>query len=154
MSGMSRTLRGEVSAHPLTLHALMVEDNATNQFVLSHFLQRMGITFDIAGHGAAALVAWEGGCYDLVLMDIEMPVLNGYDATRELRRRERDGARRRTPIIALSADALPSHRAKAESVGMDGFVTKPIDRDALREAILDATGRCRLQRVQTQAARG
>lgn len=141
----------------LSLHALMVEDNATNQFVLSHFLRRMGLTFDVVNHGAAALISWESGRHDLVLMDIEMPVLDGYETTRELRRREAAEARARTPIIALSADALPTHRAKAASVGMDGFVTKPIDLDALHAAILGVTDLCErraLVREVAENARG
>lgn len=142
MDAPARTKWFDPAATPKTLHALMVEDNATNQFVLSHFLRRIGLTFDVANHGAAGLTAWEARRYDLVLMDIEMPVLDGYGATLELRRRELVQGRPRTPVIALSADALPAHKAKARSVGMDGFVTKPIDCDALQDAILGLVGAC------------
>ncbi|MBA3325069.1 MAG: response regulator [Rhodobacteraceae bacterium] len=116
-------------------HALVVEDNATNQFVLSLFLEKLGITFDIAQHGAEALIAWERRPYDIVLMDIEMPVLDGLEATRELRRREQAQGRPYTPIIALSADAMLENRDMARLVGMDDFVTKPIELDRLRKII-------------------
>jgi CheY-like chemotaxis protein len=118
-------------------HVLVVEDNATNQFVLSIFLRKLGMTFDVAKHGAEALIAWERNDYDIVLMDIEMPVLDGFEATRELRRREQAQGRRHTPIIALSADAMLENRDKARLVGMDDFLTKPIEMDRL-EALIRA----------------
>ncbi len=71
------------------------------------------MTFDVAQHGAEALIAWERRSYDLVLMDIETPVLDGFEATRELRRREQAQGRPYTPIIALSADAMLKNREKA-----------------------------------------
>ena len=117
-------------------HILVVEDNATNQFVLSLFLRSAwASTFDVAQHGAEALIAWERGAYDLILMDIEMPVLDGFEATRELRRREQAQGRRRSPIIALSADAMLENREMARLVGMDDFITKPIELDRLERLI-------------------
>ena len=116
-------------------HLLVVEDNATNQFVLSLFLKKLGMTFDVAQHGAEALIAWERRSYDLVLMDIEMPVLDGFEATRELRRREQAQGRPYTPIIALSADAMLENREKARLVGMDEFITKPLELDRLGKMI-------------------
>ena len=122
-------------------HVLMVEDNATNQFVLSLFLQKLGMTYDIAQHGAEALIAWEARSYDVVLMDIEMPVLDGFEATRELRRREQAQGRPYTPIIALSADAMLENRDTARLVGMDEFITKPIELDRLQKLILGQLSR-------------
>ncbi len=118
-------------------HVLVVEDNATNQFVLSLFLGKLGYSFDVANHGAEALIAWERRRYDVILMDVEMPVLDGFEATRELRRREQAQGRPATPIIALSADAMLENREKARLVGMDDFVTKPIDLERL-EAMITA----------------
>lgn len=118
-----------------TPHLLVVEDNATNQFVLSLFLKRLGFTFDIAQHGAEALIAWERRSYDLILMDVEMPVLDGFETTRELRRREQAQDRAPTPIIALSADAMLENREMARLVGMDDFITKPIELDRLERLI-------------------
>lgn len=114
---------------------LVVEDNATNRFVLSLFLQKLGATFDMAQHGAEALIAWEGRSYDIVLMDIQMPVLDGLETTRELRRREQAQGRRYTPIIGLSADAMLENRDMARLVGMDEFATKPIELDRLQKLI-------------------
>ena len=74
-------------------HVLIAEDNATNQLVLSLFLRKLGLSFEIAVNGAEAVAAWERGGFDLVLMDIEMPVLDGYEAAREIRRRELATAR-------------------------------------------------------------
>jgi CheY-like chemotaxis protein len=146
MSRRPRTL----AAGPLALAAggraaepsprvLVVEDNPTNQFVFSHFLRRIGLSFHMVGNGADALHAWQHGGYDLVLMDIEMPVMDGYDAARELRRREAAEARRPTPIIALSADALPANFDRARNCGIDDFITKPVELERLRLAILRAT---------------
>ena len=121
-------------------HILVVEDNATNQFVLSLFLKRLGYTFDVAQHGAEALIAWERRPYDLILMDVEMPVLDGFEATRELRRREQAQDRPHTPIIALSADAMLENRDMAKLVGMDDFVTKPIELDRLERLVRNHVG--------------
>ncbi len=126
---------GERSPDLGTPHVLVVEDNATNQFVLSLFLQKLGMTFDVAQHGAEALIAWERRGYDIVLMDIEMPVLDGFEATRELRRREQAQGRSYTPIIALSADAMLENREQARLVGMDEFITKPLELDRLGKMI-------------------
>jgi CheY-like chemotaxis protein len=120
---------------------LVVEDNVTNQFVFSHFLRKIGMPFDMAPNGAEALVAWESGDYDVVLMDIEMPVMDGIEATRELRRREVALDRPPTPIIALSADAMLENREKALQCGMDDFLTKPVELDRLRKTIWQVLGR-------------
>ncbi len=121
--------------------ALVVEDNGTNQFVLALFLEKLGMDFDMAQHGAEALIAWEARPYDLVLMDVEMPVLDGIETTRELRRREQAQDRPRTPIVGLSADALLEIRDRARLVGMDAFLTKPIDLERLRAIVFEQLAR-------------
>lgn len=125
-----RVRLGQVSPH-----VLVVEDNATNRFVLTLFLDKLSITHDVVQNGAEALLAWERRDYDLVLMDIEMPVLDGLETTRELRRREQLYSRLRTPIVALSADAMVESNLRARQVGMDDFVTKPIELKRLEETI-------------------
>ena len=107
-------------------HVLIVDDNATNRMILSHYLRRMGHSFDTATNGQQALAAWEEHDYDVIVMDIQMPVLDGLEATRELRRREAASGRGYTPIIALSADAMIEKRDTALSVGMDSYLTKPV----------------------------
>ncbi|MBP7242607.1 ATP-binding protein [Amaricoccus sp.] len=131
-------------------HVLVVEDNATNQFVLTLFLSKLGYTFDLANHGAEALIAWERRPYDVILMDVEMPVLDGFEATRELRRREQAQGRAHTPIIALSADAMLENRDKARLVGMDDFVTKPIDLERLEGMIANQLSRPAVDSAPTQ----
>jgi CheY-like chemotaxis protein len=120
---------------------LVVEDNATNRFVLSLFLEKLGFTFDVARDGAEGLVAWESRSYDVVLMDVEMPVLDGLETTRELRRREQAQQRAYTPIIALSADVMLEKRETARLVGMDDFITKPIELDRLERLVFAHVGR-------------
>jgi len=116
-------------------HVLIVDDNATNRMILSHYLRRLGHSFDVAADGQQALAAWEAQEYDVVVMDIEMPVLDGLEATRELRRRENAAVRRYTPIIALSADAMIEKRETALSVGMDDYLTKPVGPKEIEEKI-------------------
>ncbi len=139
------------SDEPLDLNVLVVEDNATNQFVMSHFLRRLGLRFKLAMDGSEALSACEADSYDLILMDIEMPLLDGFETTREIRRREISRGLPRTPIIALSADAMLEHREKAREVGMDDFLTKPIEMEKLGTAIRSAARRNRDSRATPAA---
>ena len=101
-----------------------------------------------------ALTAWEKRPYDVVLMDIEMPVLDGFETTRELRRREHAQSRGRTPIIALSADAMLENRDRAREVGMDEFITKPIEIERLRRMIWSVVRRNASHIDAPTAARG
>ncbi len=116
-------------------HVLIVEDNATNRLILSHYLRRIGHSFDVATNGQQAISLWEEHEYDVIIMDIEMPVLDGLVATRELRRRERATGRRYTPIIALSADAMMQKREMALAVGMDSYLTKPVNLEDIEQRI-------------------
>ncbi len=106
---------------------LMVEDNEINRIVCGEMLQLMGLDVDIAEHGAIALEKARDRHYDLVLMDLQMPVMDGHAATIELRRR---GARARNgtpiPIVALTANAFEEDRRRAVDSGMDGFLAKPV----------------------------
>ena len=107
---------------PLTI--LLVEDNPVNQKVATRFLERLGYKCDVAGNGHEAIAACAARRYDLVLMDIQMPEMDGYEATREIRRRQNPAHPPR--IVALTANALQSDRDQSAAVGMDGFVTKPV----------------------------
>ena len=95
--------------------------------VLRALLAPLGIEPVMVGDGAAALAAWEAGDWDLVLMDVRMPVMDGLAATREIRAREQAQSRRRTPIIGLSADAMAHQVDELLAAGMDHHVSKPID---------------------------
>ena len=119
------------------MHVLMVEDNAVNMLIGVAMLERWGATVEQATDGrqavhAVAQALLVGKRFDAVLMDVQMPVMSGYEATRELRRLETDT---HLPIIALTAAALVSERARALEAGMDDFLTKPIDAEKLREAL-------------------
>lgn len=114
--------------------ALLVDDNRVNSMVSRHVLEKLGFEVHLAGNGAEAIERWESGRYDVVLMDIRMPVLDGLEATREIRRREavRDW---RTPIVALTAGALLGERDECFEAGMDDYLSKPFTIDGLREVL-------------------
>jgi signal transduction histidine kinase/ActR/RegA family two-component response regulator len=118
-----------------SLHVLAAEDNPTNQQVLTAVMQSLGIDVDIVADGKAAVDAWRDGAYDLILMDIQMPVMDGMDAARAIRAEENTAERRRTPIVALTANALSHQVEEYLAVGMDGHVAKPIEIAKLYEAI-------------------
>ena len=117
------------------LHLLAAEDNPTNQQVLAAVMGSLGIEIDIVADGKAAFEAWRDGCYDLILMDIQMPVMDGIDSARAIRAAERENGRLRTPIVALTANALSHQVEEYLAAGMDGHVAKPIEIAKLYEAI-------------------
>jgi CheY-like chemotaxis protein len=115
---------------------LLAEDNIVNQKVASRVLEKEGFVVDVAADGRQAVEAWRRGTYDLVLMDCQMPHLDGYEATREIRREERDmRSVRRIPIIALTAHAMKGAADDCRRAGMDDYLTKPLDREQLRRCL-------------------
>ena len=117
---------------------LIAEDNDVNQIVVSELLRRAGFRCDIVPDGLAAVESVRRGRYDLVLMDCQMPVLDGFAAAGEIRALETDGSRSgraRLPIIALTASAMKGDRERCFQAGMDGYVSKPIDPRALLSEI-------------------
>jgi CheY-like chemotaxis protein len=119
---------------------LVVEDDAVNQLVVVSMLEKLGCQVDVADDGEAALAAASRTRYDLVLMDLHMPVMDGYEATQQLRQEEvLSGIY--TPIVALTADALAGDRERCLEAGMDDHVTKPVS-SAMLAAVLERwTGR-------------
>ncbi|MDO9473304.1 MAG: ATP-binding protein [Caulobacter sp.] len=117
------------------LRVLAAEDNRVNQIVLETLLAQVGITPVIKADGAQAVQAWADGDWDLILMDVHMPVLDGVGAVREIRAREAAAGRRRTPVIALTANAMTHQVDALLACGMDLHVAKPIDAAILFRAI-------------------
>ena len=109
------------------LRVLAAEDNPTNQLVLKTLLAPAGIAPTLVDNGREALAAWESQAWDIVLMDIQMPEMNGIDATRAIRRRELETGRPRTPIVAVTANAMTHQVGEYTAAGMDGVVAKPVD---------------------------
>jgi two-component system sensor histidine kinase/response regulator len=108
---------------------LLAEDNVVNQKVACRMLEKLGCRVDVADDGAAAVRAFEAGRYDLIFMDCQMPVLDGYEATRAIRGAELKSANgKRTPIIALTAHAMKGADEQCFAAGMDDYITKPIER--------------------------
>jgi CheY-like chemotaxis protein len=122
---------------------LLAEDNRINQKVARLMLERLGCTVDIVDDGSAALAASQRKQYDLVLMDCQMPEMDGYTATQLIRRRE-ESSGLHVPIVALTANALQDEKEKCLAVGMDGYLSKPIQATALLEVV-----QSRLTRVQS-----
>jgi PAS domain S-box-containing protein len=120
------------SALRLNCRVLMAEDNGVNQFVARNMLKSLGCEFDIVPNGQEALAAAQRGSYDIVLMDCQMPVMDGYEATRQIRQWEEVSAQtKRLPIVALTANALVGDADLCIAAGMDGHLAKPYTRHQL-----------------------
>jgi signal transduction histidine kinase/AmiR/NasT family two-component response regulator len=120
------------------LRVLAAEDNTTNRLVLEAMVGILGFDMDIVGDGQAAVEAWQLGDYDVVLMDIQMPVMDGLEATRRIRAEEQRTGRPRTAIVAVSANAMNHQVAEYLAAGMDRHVAKPIELARLHGAIVEA----------------
>jgi len=113
---------------------LLAEDNAVNQKVALIMLQRLGLEADVVANGIEALDALVGVAYDLVLMDCQMPEMDGFEATRRIRERERGS--RRLPVVAMTANAMVGDREKCLEAGMDDHIPKPVRKEALHRALV------------------
>src|SRR4051794_18359283 len=115
-------------------HVLVVEDTPINQLVVRRILERAGCTVETAVDGQAAVQAYAAATFELILMDVQMPELDGFEATRQIRAQEGTSGRH-TPIVAMTASEIQGDRARGIEVGMDDFLTKPI-RPADVDAVL------------------
>ncbi len=120
---------------PDDFRVLVAEDNSISTKVIRGMLRKLDLQPDTAGNGEEALEAIKARPYDLVLMDCEMPVLDGFEATRQLRKWETSAGRPRTPVVALTAHIFSEHRERAREAGMDGHMAKPVEMSQLREVI-------------------
>ncbi len=120
---------------PADFRILVAEDNSISTKVIRGMLGKLNLQPDTASNGEEALSAMKAQPYDLVLMDCEMPVLDGFSATEQLRAWEQSEQRPRTPVVALTAHILNEHKERARAVGMDGHMSKPVELSQLRDLI-------------------
>jgi CheY-like chemotaxis protein len=117
---------------------LIVEDNPVNQKLIAFLLARSGYSYDIAENGKTALERLDQSQYRLVLMDMMMPVMNGYDATRAMRQNPKHKA---LPVIALTANAMKGEDEKCRAVGCDDYIAKPYSKDQILAAVAKLIGK-------------
>jgi CheY-like chemotaxis protein len=119
---------------------LLAEDNPVNQKVARMVLEKLGLDVTVVNNGREAVTAWRGGGFDLILMDCQMPELDGYEATREIRRAEQartniSRLNKSIPIVALTAHAMKGDDEKCREAGMTDYLTKPLDRVKLQACL-------------------
>ena len=122
----------EISTRPAPL-VLVVEDNPLNQKVATTLLASLGYRYELAADGRQAVDMARGNCYDLVLMDCQMPVMDGFSAARQIR--ELPGKRSHVPIVAMTAHAMSGDQERCLAVGMDDYLTKPVRKDQLMQVL-------------------
>jgi CheY-like chemotaxis protein len=120
----------------------LVEDSPDNQVLIRSYLKQTPYRLDIANHGAIALELFKNGHYDLILMDMQMPVMDGYEATQAIRAWEREHDLPPTQVIALTALALKEDGIKILDAGCNAHMTKPIKKHTLLEVLQACRGQC------------
>jgi signal transduction histidine kinase/CheY-like chemotaxis protein len=124
---------------PRSLRVLVAEDNAVNLHLIKVILEKQGHLVVVAENGREALAALEKESFDVILMDVQMPEMDGFEATAAIRAREKNSSRR-TPIVALTAHAMSGDRERCLAVGMDGYITKPIHPEELGRVLNEIAG--------------
>jgi CheY-like chemotaxis protein len=135
-AGESRTLTGPVTRDWKDLRVLVVDDNSINRRILTFFLAKEGHHVAVAVDGEEALRRFETEEFDVILMDIQMPRMDGFEATARIRRQE-IGTGRRIPIVAVSAHAMSGFREECLAAGMDRYVSLPLCKEDLFAAMVD-----------------
>lgn len=134
------TSSGASSSPRLEVTVLLAEDNPINARLASHLLKKLGATVVLAGNGEFAVEAWKKGGVDVILMDVQMPVVDGLEATRRIRAQEA-GTGQRVPILALTANAMAGDDVLCRDAGMDDYLTKPLDPERLTAQLRAVVGR-------------
>jgi CheY-like chemotaxis protein len=121
---------------------LVVEDEAVNKMLAQRMLSKLGFSPDFANHGEEAIVAAKASPYDIILMDLHMPVIDGFEATTAIRdwERRQSGSRKPAKIVAFTACVTEDIRRRCAAVGMDEFIGKPATLERLREVIGEVSG--------------
>ncbi|MGH6958516.1 MAG: ATP-binding protein [Caulobacteraceae bacterium] len=145
---------GPSAADRAPLKVLLAEDHPTNRRVVQLILEAAGVVLTCVENGALAVEAWETGAFDLVLMDMQMPVMDGLTAIRAIREREAAQGRPRSRIHALTANAMPEHAEASRAAGADGHLTKPISADQLFRAVEEAWAAPAAQEASPRRAKG
>ncbi len=114
---------------------LLVEDNIDNQLLAKFALQKAGYTVDVAINGKEAVDKSNGFRYDIIIMDIQMPEMDGFQATSKIRNWEKEHGQERVPIIALTAHAINGYLEDCKERGMDDYITKPLKKNTLIECV-------------------
>jgi two-component system, sensor histidine kinase and response regulator len=125
---------------------LLAEDNAVNQKVACRMLEKLGCRVDVAADGHTAIESFKSARYDLIFMDCQMPLMDGFEATREIRALEQHDHRQRVPIVALTAHAMKGVDQQCVAAGMDAYLSKPIDRAHLETCLVRFLGETRTKR--------
>lgn len=126
------------------LHILLAEDHPTNRAVIEAILGLFEVDLTSVENGRDAVEAFRADAYDIVLMDLQMPIMDGLAAIREIRKIEDASGRERTPILAVTANAMTTHVTASMNAGADRHISKPILPDDLIGAISHATGRLQM----------
>lgn len=134
-SSLDSTQRDQTTTSPLPQRILVVDDNEINQVVACKFLQKLGCHVEVARNGKEAVESLARATYDVVLMDCEMPVMDGYEATRSIRHQEESQRTRHLPIIAMTGNASPEDAQRCKEAGMDDVVVKPLSPASLRSVL-------------------
>jgi two-component system, sensor histidine kinase and response regulator len=137
-AGADSTLNKDAVAEMRPLRILLADDSRDNRLLVQAYFKTTPYILDEVEDGAAAVAKLAAGVYELVLMDIAMPIMDGYSATRAIRTMERETGRRRTPIIALTGSVLADALKKARDAGCDAHVAKPVKKATLLAAIRSA----------------
>ncbi|MDB2562903.1 ATP-binding protein, partial [Sulfurimonas sp.] len=130
----TKDLKEEIKKEALTGHILVVEDNKTNQMLIQMLLEDFGITSDIANDGVEAVEIYNPNTHNIILMDENMPNMNGLDAMEKIREKYKEQC---TPIIALTANAMEGDKERFLNLGMDGYIAKPIDENLLYLSLIE-----------------
>jgi len=139
-AGPAGTSKGDTEKIPRKhLRVLIAEDNAVNQKVAVQQLRKLGYTADVVGNGLEVLDTLERIPYDVVLMDCQMPDMDGYEATRRIRGREQTSGKPRLRVVAMTANAMEGDREKCLEAGMDDFISKPVRIEELEGALERST---------------